>query len=62
MSTEERTLYLKESVSGLPEISEGNYNCLFLNKLINGFVSVEFTDKYLKIMIVSAIFKMVILV
>ena len=50
MSTVERSVYTKESVSGLPEIYKGNYNCLFLNKLINGFVSAKFTDTYLNIM------------
>ena len=40
---------MKESVSGLLEIYKGNYNCLFLSKLMNGFESVEFADKYLKI-------------
>ena len=41
---------MKESVSGLPETAKSNYNCLFLNKLLNDFVGAEFTDKHLKIM------------
>ena len=45
----ERTVYMKESVFGLPETSKRNHNCLLLNKRFNDFVNVEFTDKYLKI-------------
>ena len=42
----ERTVYMKEGLSGLAKISKGNYKCLFLNKLIKGLA-----DKYLKIMV-----------
>lgn len=42
----ERSICMEESVSGLPE---GNYNCLCLNMLINDFISVGLTNKYLKV-------------
>lgn len=39
----ERTICMEECVSGLPEISEGNYNWLFFKILISNFISREFT-------------------